>query len=96
MAKGVYLKEPIPVIYGGARMDTEIMYQVITMDTEQDPAGAAQARLFMTIYAVLDFPFSVSFDTILLPWSIYQNSNNRDINTSLEINDEVITKQSIQ
>ena len=92
MAKSVYLKEPIPLIYGGVRMDMEIMNQVITMDLEPDPAGAAQAQVFMTIYAVLDFPFSLSFDTVLLPWSIYKNSNNEDINNSVVIDKSIHKK----
>jgi len=86
MATGVYLKEPIPLIYGGVRMDAKIMHEVVTMDTEPDPAGAAQARFFMTIYAIIDFPFSLSFDTILLPWSIYKDSNKMDNNNSNEVN----------
>ena len=89
MAKGVYLNEPIPLIYGGVRMDTEMLNQVITMDLEPDPAGAAQAQVFGTIYVILDFPFSLSLDTILLPWSIYKNSNQVAINNSTESKENI-------
>ena len=92
MAKSVYPKEPIPLIYGGVRMDTEMFNQIVTMDLEPDPACAAQAQVFGTIYVILDFPFSLSLDTILLPWSIYKNSNKVDVKSSTESKENISDK----
>jgi uncharacterized protein YceK len=92
MAKSVCLKEPIPLIYGGVRMDAEMLNQIVTIDFEPDPAGAAQAQVFGTIYVILDFPFSLSLDTILLPWSIYKNSNKVDVNSSNKSKENISDK----
>ena len=66
-----------------------MLNQIITIDLKPDPAGAAQAQVFGSIYVILDFPFSLSLDTILLPWSIYENSKYQDINNSVEVDKNV-------
>jgi uncharacterized protein YceK len=75
-AKSVYTKkESIPLVYGGTRMDAELVKQIVTMETKSDTAGAAQAQFFMSIYVLIDMPISLVLDTVLLPWSIYKASN---------------------
>lgn len=68
-AKSVYLSEPIPEVFGGIRLNTEMTVQ--SLDSE--------AGLFGLVYVVIDTPFSLIADILLLPYTLSKDDN-RDQN----------------
>ena len=64
-AKSVYLSEPIPEVFGGIRLNAEMAVQ--SLDSE--------AGLFGLVYVLVDTPLSLIADTLLLPYTLFKDSD---------------------
>ncbi len=74
LAGSVFMDEPIPKVYGGIRMDFKMTKDIFVGSDSEDSPDAGQGSLFGLIYVLLDFPFSLLGDTLLLPMSLSSNA----------------------
>ena len=66
-AKEIFGEGDIPLIYGGIRADLKMMDDIFNT-----PEGGQGAGIGF-IYVLVDFPFSLVADTVLLPISVYRS-----------------------
>ena len=66
-AEEIFGEGDIPLIYGGIRADLKMMDNIFNA-----PEGGQGAGIGF-IYVLIDFPFSLVADTVLLPVSVYRS-----------------------
>jgi len=77
IAKEILGSDEVPLIYGGVRVNAKMAEDIFDMASSNNPE-VGQAIGIGSMYLIIDLPFSLVADTLLLPYSIYRTCNADD------------------